>query len=405
MDVILEVFLIFAGAKAAGELFVRLRLPALAGELLVGVLLGPAVLGWVHVDRASTALADLGIVVLLFAAGLESPVGDLVAVGRAALLTSAGGVAATVAASFAVLLAFGIPGAAAAPAALALAATSVGIAARAFGDLGAIGSRPARVVLGAAVVDDVLVLAALPLVLRIGSSGASIGSVVAGVLGAVAFVVLVAVVGPRLARRHLTAWLDAPRIRRSPFVLALVLCLGLAALAERVGLAALIGAFLAGMVLAETEHRESLERQMEPLFDFLVPFFFVVSAARMDPGALGDAGPGFLAAVLGVALVAKAGGAAVGAVGLPWRRRLAVGAGMLPRGEVTLAVAAGIGTAAGAASSQLYAALVAAVFLSTVLASPFLQAVLPREDRRPPRPRKEIPPEAFDAEDGTEPEG
>src|SRR4051812_18011217 len=84
MDVILEVFLIFAGAKAAGELFVRLRLPALAGELLVGVLLGPAVLGWVHVDRASTALADLGIVVLLFAAGLESPIGELVAEGRGA---------------------------------------------------------------------------------------------------------------------------------------------------------------------------------------------------------------------------------------------------------------------------------------------------------------------------------
>src|SRR5881394_2147996 len=109
MDVILEVFLIFAGAKAAGELFVRLRLPALAGELLVGVLLGPAVLGWVHVDRASTALADLGIVVLLFAAGLESPIGELLAVGRAALLTSAGGVIATVVVALGVLVALGIP--------------------------------------------------------------------------------------------------------------------------------------------------------------------------------------------------------------------------------------------------------------------------------------------------------
>src|SRR3954468_5425307 len=210
MDVILEVFLIFAGAKAAGELFVRLRLPALAGELLVGVVLGPAVLGWVHVSSANTALADLGIVVLLFSAGLESPVGDLLAVGKAALMTSLGGVVATVAVALAVLAAFGVPGDVAAPAALALAATPVGIAARAFGDLGAIGSRPARVVLGAAVFDDILVLAALPLVLRIGSSGGSIGSVVAGVAGAILFVALVAVVGPRLAKRHLTAWLDAP---------------------------------------------------------------------------------------------------------------------------------------------------------------------------------------------------
>ena len=205
MDVILEVFLIFAGAKAAGELFVRLRLPALAGELLVGVLLGPAVLGWVHIDRASTALADLGIVVLLFAAGLESPIGELVAVGRAALATSVGrrrgdgprGRSAS-------WWPWGSRADVAAPAALALAATSVGIAARAFGDLGAIGSAPARVVLGAAVVDDVLVLAALPLVQRVGSSGSSVGEVVAGVVGAVAFVRAVAFVGPWLARTRLT---------------------------------------------------------------------------------------------------------------------------------------------------------------------------------------------------------
>ncbi len=170
MDVILEVFLIFAGAKAAGELFVRLRLPALAGELLVGVLLGPHVLGWIHVDRATTALADVGIVVLLFTAGLESPLGDLLAVGRSALLASAGGVLATVAAVFATLALLGVDTGLAAPAALALAASSVGIAARAFGDLGALRSAPARVVLGAAVVDDVLVLAALPLVLRVGPS-------------------------------------------------------------------------------------------------------------------------------------------------------------------------------------------------------------------------------------------
>ncbi|HXJ66571.1 MAG TPA: cation:proton antiporter [Actinomycetota bacterium] len=396
---ILEVFLIFAGAKAAGELFVRLRLPALAGELLVGVLLGPAVLGWVHVNNASIALADLGIVVLLFAAGLESPIGELIAVGRAALMTSVGGVVATVVAAFGALVALGIPGGTAAPAALALAATSVGIAARAFGDLGAIGSPPARVVLGAAVVDDVLVLAALPLVLRVGTSGSSAAEVITGVVGAVAFVAAVAFVGPWLARRHLSRWLEAPRTRRSPFVLSLVLCLGLAALAERVGLAALIGAFLAGMILAETEHRASLERQMEPLFDFLVPFFFVVSGARLDPGALGDAGPGFLAAVVGAALVAKPLGAAAGAIGLHGRQRLAVGAGMMPRGEVTLAVATGIAAAGGTSASELYAALLAAVFLSTVLAAPLLQAVLPPGDRHPAEPRTDIPPEAFDVDE------
>jgi Kef-type K+ transport system membrane component KefB len=395
MDVILEVFVIFAGAKAAGELFVRLRLPALAGELLVGVLLGPHLLGWVHVDRATTALADLGIVVLLFTAGLESPLGDLLAVGRSALLASAGGVVATVGAAFAVLVALGVGTDLAAPAALALAASSVGIAARAFRDLGAVASTPARVVLGAAVVDDVVVLAVLPLVQGVGSDSSSV-EVVAGVLGALAFVGAVAVVGPRVARRLGGVILERPRIRRSPFVLALMLCLGLAALAERVGLAALIGAFLAGMILAETEHREGIERQMEPLFDFLVPFFFVISAARVDPGALGSAGPGFLAAVLAAALLAKPLGCAVGAVGLGLRQRLAVGAGMLPRGEVTLAVAGGLGVAVAADRPELYAALVAAVLVSALAAAPLLQLVLPREDRRPAGTHREIPPEAFE---------
>jgi Kef-type K+ transport system membrane component KefB len=138
---------------------------------------------------------------------------------------------------------------------------------------------------------------------------------------------------------------------------------------------------------------------MEPLFDFLVPFFFVISAARVDPGALGSAGPGFLAAVLAVALVAKPLGCAAGAAGLGLRRRLAVGAGMLPRGEVTLAVAGGLGAAAAADRPELYAALVAAVLVSALAAAPLLQLVLPREDRHPAGPHREIPPEAFEVGD------
>ncbi len=399
MDVILEVFIVFAGAKAAGELFVRLRQPALAGELLVGVLIGPHVLGWVHLGSAMEVLSQLGIVVLLFTAGLESPLSDLLAVGRAALLASLGGVVVTFGGSFAVLIALGVGAELAAPAALALSASSVGIAARAFGDLGAIRSRSARVVLGAAVVDDVVVLAALPLALQAGSGG-STWSVVAGVIGAVAFVVALTLIGPRVARRHGGAILEGPRIGRSSFVLALMLCLGLAALAERVGLAALIGAFLAGMILAETDQRRSLQRQMEPLFDLLVPFFFVVSAAHVDPGSLDDAGIGFLAAVLGIALLAKPAGVVAGAIGIGLRERMAVGAGMLPRGEVTLAVATV--AAAGGSHPELYAALVTTVLVSTLLAPVFLQAVVPPSDRRVAGPRPEIPPEAFEVEDEEE---
>src|SRR5205823_4918627 len=242
MDLILEVFVIFATAKAAGELCVRLGLPAIVGELLVGVGLGPHALDWVKVDQATAVLSQLGIVILLFVAGLETRLSDLLSVGRTSALTSVGGMVAAGGAGFGIVAGFGYPARAAAVAGVALAASSVGIAARAFSDLATVGSRPAPAVFGAAVIEDVVVLAA-----------------------------------------------------------------------------ALVGAFLAGMALAETREQYDLGRRMEPLFDFLVPFFFVVSGARTDPGALGNAGPGFVGVLVAATVAAKLVGCAAGATGLPIR--------------------------------------------------------------------------------------
>ena len=388
MDLILQVFVIFASAKAAGELCVRLGIPAIVGELLVGVGLGPHALGWVHVNQGTTVLSDLGIVILLFVAGLETRLSDLLSVGRTAAAASIAGMLAAAGSGYGIVRAFGYSNRAGAVAGVALAASSVGIAARVFSDLGEVGSRPARVVFGAAVIDDVVVLAALPIALGTGGRG----SVVTGVAGAIAFVVLAAAIGTPFFRRYARV-LDAPRVRRSPFVLALAVCLGLAAAAEQVGLAALVGAFLAGMVLAETRERFDLDRRMEPLFDFLVPFFFVIAGARLDPGSLGNAGAGFIAALIAATLVAKFLGCAIGAFELPApRERHVVGAGMIPRGEVTLAVATS-GLAAGTLPAPVFAALVAVVLVSSVLGPATVQAALPH--RRPfARRRAGGPPEA-----------
>jgi Kef-type K+ transport system membrane component KefB len=396
VDVILEVFVIFAAAKAAGELFVRLRQPAIVGELLVGIALGPHALGAFHLDRATGGLAQLGIVVLLFTAGLESRRSDLMAVGRPALLASLAGMVAAGGTGFGVVVAFGHPVDGAALAAVALAASSVGIAARAFGDLGALASRPARVVLGAAVVDDVATLAILPFALGL-SGTRSTGGLLAGLAGAVGFLVLVSSLGPRLIRRYAGA-LDRPRIGRAPFVVSLGLCLGMAALAERVGLAALVGAFLAGMVLAETKERYDLERRFEPLFDFLVPFFFVVAAARLDPARLADAGAPFLVTLVAVTVAAKLLGCAAGAVGLGRRERLAAGAGMVPRGEVTLAIALA-GLSSGAIDAPVFAALLAVVLTSSLLGPALVKAFLPavgggRRAGEGRRAGREAPPES-----------
>ena len=378
MNLILQVFVIFAAAKAAGELCVRVGLPAIVGELLVGVALGPHALGWIHLNQATSVLAQLGIVVLLFVAGLENRLSKLLSLWRPAGLASVAGMIVAAGSGFGIVAAFGYSSRAAAVVGVALAASSVGIAARAFTDLGDVASRPARVVFGAAVLDDIVVLVAIPLALGV-SGGRGAGGIAVAVAGAVLFVVLVAALGTPFFRRYARV-LERPRTRRAPFVVALALCLGLAALAAEVGLAALVGAFLAGMALAETAERYELDRRMEPLFDFLVPFFFVVAGAHLDPHALAAGGGWFVATLVVVTILAKFLGAGLGAAGLQVRERAVVGAGMIPRGAVTLAVASA-GLAAGRVSEAVFAGLVAAVFASSLVGPAALQAAHP--GRRP----------------------
>jgi Kef-type K+ transport system membrane component KefB len=187
--------------------------------------------------------------------------------------------------------------------------------------------------------------------------------------------------------------MERTKDRRGPFVLSLALCLGLAALAEQVGLAALVGAFVAGMVLASSRDRYDLDRRMLPLFDFLVPFFFVVTAARMDPRQVVAGGPALVAVLASVTIAAKLAGCALGAIGLGVRERIQVGAGMIPRNEVTLVVASQ-GVAVGILAPRVFSILVATVMLSTVIAPLLLRPALSTVASRG-RARDERPPEAM----------
>jgi Kef-type K+ transport system membrane component KefB len=386
MDVIAQVFLIFTAGVVAAALAARLGLPAIVGELLAGVLLGPHVAGWIHLNQSSSTLATLGVVLLLFTAGLEMRVSEIAGVGRPAAVASLSGAIVSAAGVFGVASAFGYRSSAALLAAIALAATSVGIGARAFGDLGLLRERPGRVMMGAAVVDDVVALVALSIALA-SATGRSTLSISITVASAVGFIALVVAAGPAIARRHGTR-LAASSARHSPVVPALVLCLGLAALAERAGLAALVGAFLAGMVLAETREQVPLERGMRPVAEFLVPFFFVTVGARVDPHTLVGAGLPLALALGAVAIAAKLAGCGAGAVGLSMRERTLVGAGMVARGEVTLA-AASAALAAGRIPQRLFSAILAAVFVSAFagpLAVRALAGNAPRTDPEPTPP-------------------
>jgi Kef-type K+ transport system membrane component KefB len=372
---LLDVFLLFVAAKVLGQAFESLRQPAVVGELLAGVLVGPAVLGWVRIGEFHEALAELGVVFLLFLVGLETRFSDLRSVGGTAAAVGVLGVAAPFLLGWGLMLATGHTSVESLFVGTALVATSVGITARVLADLGLLGEPESRVILGAAVIDDILAIVILAIVSGAAAGTVSAPGVIVVVAEAVAFVAFLAVIGTRLMRRY-PRWLEAAFPTRHPFSVALMLCLGLSAAAAAAGLAAIIGAFMAGMVLAEARDHYRLEQQMESVNALLVPFFFAVTGARIDLGVFASGSVlGITALLTAAAVVGKLVGGGVGAWRLGPRSALVVGTGMTPRGEVGLIVAS-LGLAAGTIGREIYAVVVAMSILTTLAAPPALMALL-----------------------------
>ena len=382
-EVLLGLFVVFVAAQVGAEAAQRLKMPAVVGEILAGCLVGSSVLGWVKVNEPLEVLAEIGAVLLLFSVGLETRVGDLKKVGRVASFVGVAGVILPflLGAAWAKMSGFETPKAMFVAAAFV--ATSAGITARVLQEMGVLHRTEARVILGAAVIDDILAMLLLGVVTALQSGGGvnlhSLGLVMAQAVG---FVVLIGLVGTRLARRS-SPLLEAPINPLSPLTISLAVCLGLAAAASYLGLAAIIGAFLAGMVAAETPQRHSLERQMQPIMAFLVPFFFVVTGAKVELGDLASASAlGALLVVTLLAIVGKLVGCGLGALSLGKRSALVVGVGMVPRGEVGIIVAS-LGQSAGVFSGTIYAIIIAMSLLTSMAAPPLLGKLLAGAENEP----------------------
>ena len=375
-EVMLGLFLLFLGAKVGEEIARRLGQPAVVGELLGGFVVGPGALGLVVPGETAAVLAEVGVVILLFAVGLEVRLDALLAVGRPAVLTALIAMVLPIAAGLAIGLAIAEPLSTAAFIGLALAATSIGITSRVLADLGVLEQTFARVVLGAAVVDDVLALVLIGIV-----SGVAEGDFTAStVLVAVAAFGLIGLgfAAARRARglkREVFTW---PLFADTPLVPAFILMFALALVSAAIGLAAIIGAFVAGLIVAETEAQDELQHEIRPLGLIFTPFFFAVTGAQIDLGALVDPAIAALAIVLTLAgIVTKIIGGLIGARSVGRWSSAAVGFGMVPRGEVGIVVA-NLGLAGGFLSPGVFGAVIVAVVLTTVIAPYLLTWAIPR---------------------------
>ena len=373
---LLGLVLVWFAAKVAGEGMERIGQTAVLGELLAGVIIGPGVLGLVHESEALHALAELGVLILLFEVGLESDLGDLLRAGIQAALVALVGVVVPFAVGFGIMRGLGHPPLVAVFVGATLTATSVGITARVLADLGRLQDVAAKVVLGAAVVDDILGLLILAVVTGVAQTGGvSIFAVALLSAKAIAFLVAAILVGIRMAPT-LVKMVARMRARGSLLVSSMVFAVALAVVADMMGLATIIGAFAAGLVLATTERREHIEERIKPVADLLVPVFFVTVGMKVQPAMLNpfaeNAQLGIAVLLTAAAIAAKlAAGLAVYQRGV---RRWPIGVGMVPRGEVGL-IFAGAGLAAGVIGDDLYAALIVVVMLTTFVAPPWLKAL------------------------------
>jgi Kef-type K+ transport system membrane component KefB len=388
-----ELVVILLAAKAAGYLSTRLGQPSVLGELLIGVVLGPSLIDILHLSFISNAalgatiseLSELGVLLLMFIAGLELHLRELTTHRKVSLLASVGGLVLSIGLGWIAGRLFHMSNTAAFLLGLALGATSVSISARTLMELGVLRSRVGLSLLGAAVVDDILSIVAFSIFLAIYSGSANFASLLWIMARMLIFLFLAIAFGlwalPRLAHQ-----VERLSISQGSLAFAIIILLVYGLAAELVGqMAAIIGAFLAGLMFARTPEKMIIEQSITSLaYGFFVPIFFIniglsVNLRELQPGAFWLILVVTLFAIIGK-LLGAAGGARLG--GLPGHEAFQLGAGMVARGEVTLIIAA-VGGKAGLISAGAFSAIVAAVLLTTLVTPPMLRFVFARVAPKP----------------------
>lgn len=362
--------IVFGSAKLLAELFERIGQPGIVGEILAGALVGPSVLGWIAPNEMLKALSDLGVMFLLFGVGLEVKASELLKMGGKATLVATIGVIVPFLAGWGILSVWGAPRVEAVFVGAAMVATSVGITASVLSTRGLLGDVASKIILAAAVIDDVLGLIVLAIVSSMARGRVNFWEIGLIALLATAFTVVMAVWGTTAVKRILPIFGSRARADHAEFHIALAFLFAMALLAQYTGVAAIVGAFLAGLALSDSADAR-VRTMTRGVSELLAPFFLAGIGLHLNFAAFRSRSTILLALVILVAaVVTKLVGCGLGAASLGWQNVLKVGLGMVPRGEVGMVVAQ-IGLGMSVISSEVYSVVVF-MAVATTLVTPLL---------------------------------
>ncbi|SEO83996.1 cation:proton antiporter [Paenibacillus sp. OV219] len=376
---IYQLVIILIASKLAGHLSVRLGQPSVLGKLLIGIVLGPTVLGLIHETEVLKEISKIGVILLMFIAGLETDLAEFKRTGKSAAYVGLSGIIVPFGLGYAAGVVLDMSNPEAIFLGLLLSATSVSISVQALKEMGKLKSPEGSTILGAAVIDDVVVIIALAFVMSFTGGDVNLGLIIVkkGLFFAVAL---------------LFSWLAVPwflrrfsslRVTETVISAGLVLCFSYAYFAEYTGVADIIGAYIAGVAISVTDYKHEIFEKVESIsYSIFVPVFFTSIGVAVEFHGLTGSSYVLIIVLSLIAIISKLAGAAVGAKlsGFGWRPALGIGAAMVSRGEVALIIAS-IGLEEALISKSMFAVIVVVVLITTIVTPPMMKLFFKEEKR------------------------
>lgn len=370
---ILQLALILLATKLAGQLSLKLHQPSVLGKIIVGIILGPALLGWVHDTELISVFSQIGVLLLMFLAGLETNLEDLNRNKKSATFVAIGGVVVPIVMSYLVAQYYDFSMAESIFIGLLLSATSVSISVQVLRELGWLNSREGSALLGAAILDDIIVVMLLAITM---SMFVGVETHIALLIGKIIlFFVMIILISKWIVPKFIQI-LSRFKITKAVLSAGLIICFGFAYFAESVGIAGIIGTFFAGLAIAQTKYGHKIEKQVQPIaYGVFMPFFFVSIGLSVSFEGIGDQ-VGFMIIFSMIAILSKFIGSGIGArlTGFNLRSSMGIGAGMVSRGEVALILAA-MGLDSGLLPINYYTSMIIVIIVTTLVTPPLLKGI------------------------------